>query len=100
MSRIWHAEAKALIGSDGRVVPAAYFVDESHVRRWSDAGFDVPAAADRLAVFFDTMSGDAEAFAREERRIALASGISEDDPLLWRIDSFPRHFGTVPFIAG
>lgn len=99
MSRIWDVEANGLIGTDGRVVPAAYFADEEHARRWSGLGFDVAAAADRLGSFFDGQSVDADAFASQERAIALASGVSEDDPLLWRIDSFPRAFGSAPFIV-
>ena len=81
------------------MVPAAYFVDENHAARWAQAGFDVAAAADRLGRFFDGKAGDPEVFAREERRIALESGVPETDPLLWRIDSFPRVFGSAPFIA-
>lgn len=99
MSRIWDVEANGLIGTDGRVVPAAYFVDEGHAQRWAEAGFDVPAAADRLGRFFESFDNDAEAFAQEERKIALASGVPETDPLFWRIDSFPRTFGSAPFIA-
>ncbi len=100
MPQNWDNETRRVIIDDVKTsVP--YLLSTEQVSRWSAAGFDIVAAARRVAAFHVIYRATQTAkeatlalrdFYRAEAEIAIAQGVSENDTNLSRIRSAPSNY--------
>lgn len=96
MPQNWDYDGRRVILSETERVSVPYLLSDEQAERWAAAGFDLVAAAIRVRRFdagFKSLPTARDAalalrdFYRGERRLAVASGVSPDDPHLGRIEA-------------
>jgi hypothetical protein len=77
------------------------YEDTGYNARWAAYGYDIAAANARIAAFdadYVRAPSDAPArallldFWRREKQIAIAQGVPQDDPDLWRFETIVKHY--------
>lgn len=94
MQKNWDSESRRVIRADGTRLSVPYLLSTEQVDRWSAAGFDISAAAERVATFnlsFKETGTAKEAalalrdFFRSEADRAQGEGVSDWDVHFGRI---------------